>query len=742
MSCGVSRTLRVLGPWLGGAVVVALTVWGWRTFFFLTDDAHIEFRYVSNLLAGRGLTWNPAPFQPVEGYTSLLWVLVLAAVWAVTGIEPPQSAGVLSLCCGLLTLGIFWWLVRSVRLPAAWASRRWLLTTALFAGTLSNRTFLTWLSSGLEAALFNLTFTAWFAACFALSRRGVREGSLKWVSLAAAVMALTRPDGLLAIGATLVLAFWLGLRRLQPWRRLIIGTTPLLLVAIHVLWRKWVYGFWLPNTYYAKHVAPWPESGARYLFAFVLEYGLWVWLAAALVFTVLALLRWRQNWATVTGESLPTTAAISVLVVHALYYCFIIGGDHFEFRVLSHLVPFLWLSGGWLVARLSSRVLPGVAVLLLWFAVSLPIPWMHWSLTRSLNTRQETFGLKTPVAASLPAFLSPLTSRWDETEAWLIDHSVGVRHQEHKAFYGLLLSLFPKRSEGARFTWEAGHPINVQKCVGVVGWVFPNVAILDELGLNDAVIARTPSPYAPEKRQMAHDRAPSPGYFGCFRPNFFASKAPVLSTESSVTGEQIELCEFAYGHPAPALREKVLTRLRTADTAPPQDVVQVFQQVTQLAVRVPREALAPLYARQLRSITFDSGESPNGVTFSGEAFGTGPTHGALPAQQMIHGGSGDGLLNSYHGQDASLGEVSVPLGTLQAGASVSFFVGGSNECLTEFVSVEVDGVELQRACGQADETLRPVVVPLTRGGEVTLRAVDASGAAWAHILVDDVRVFR
>ncbi|UCG61884.1 MAG: hypothetical protein JSV52_00925, partial [Candidatus Zixiibacteriota bacterium] len=54
---------------------------GWRKFWFLTDDAFIAFRYVSNSILGHGYTWNAPPFRPVEGYTSFLWVILLESVW-------------------------------------------------------------------------------------------------------------------------------------------------------------------------------------------------------------------------------------------------------------------------------------------------------------------------------------------------------------------------------------------------------------------------------------------------------------------------------------------------------------------------------------------------------------------------------------------------------------------------------------------------------------------------------------
>jgi len=47
-----------------------------RRYFALFDDAMISMRYAWNFAHGHGLVWNPG--EPVEGYTNLLMVLVMA----------------------------------------------------------------------------------------------------------------------------------------------------------------------------------------------------------------------------------------------------------------------------------------------------------------------------------------------------------------------------------------------------------------------------------------------------------------------------------------------------------------------------------------------------------------------------------------------------------------------------------------------------------------------------------------
>src|SRR3954464_9513817 len=85
------------------ATVVGL-YFGWRLFWFLTDDAFIAFRYISNAHLGYGFVWNAPPFRPVEGYTSFLWVVLLDVVWRITGVEPPAAANNITLLFTYLTL--------------------------------------------------------------------------------------------------------------------------------------------------------------------------------------------------------------------------------------------------------------------------------------------------------------------------------------------------------------------------------------------------------------------------------------------------------------------------------------------------------------------------------------------------------------------------------------------------------------------------------------------------------------
>jgi len=496
-------------PLLAIALATAVCVFlGWRLFWFETDDAYIAFRYVGNHFLGRGFTWNPPPFRPVEGYTSFLWVVLLRGVWGATGWTPPEVANGMALLFGYATLLVGARIVWEMPLPARLVRLRPALLAFVLLGTVTNRTFLAWLSSGLETSLFNFCLTLWIW----LALRAGGAGRTAALATAATLCAWARPDGMLVVLGTGLLVLWDAGRRSASWAGRAAGllpALPLLGVPAHLVWRRLTYGAWLPNTYYAKYTAPWPESGLRYAACFVLEYAWWIWLAVALGWVV----RRRRL-------GLRPALVVAVLVGHFLYYTISIGGDHFEYRVYSHLVLLLFASLVWLLARLDLRPAAVFGILGAQILLSWPVPWLHWLETHELDSRAETYKMARPIAHRFPPGLRWYAEAFDTTQHWLIMRSVGMRHQEHKIFF-----LFSKRTMVPRRVGQRlreGHPVTTYDSVGVLGWVYPHVAIIDSWGLNDFVVARSPVLRHADgrtPRQMAHDRKPPPGYVDCLRPN-------------------------------------------------------------------------------------------------------------------------------------------------------------------------------------------------------------------------------
>ncbi len=89
-SSGTARLVALLTPaviFLGHAIYY---------FPFIADDALISFRYVSRFVQGKGLTWTDGP--AVEGYSNLLWILVLTP-FQMLGVDLILAARILGVLC-------------------------------------------------------------------------------------------------------------------------------------------------------------------------------------------------------------------------------------------------------------------------------------------------------------------------------------------------------------------------------------------------------------------------------------------------------------------------------------------------------------------------------------------------------------------------------------------------------------------------------------------------------------------
>lgn len=334
----MARRLALVGGNLGWLVALA---WLASAAWFLCDDAFISFRYARNLVEGHGLVFNPG--ERVEGYTNFLWVLELAALWRVFGLRPENVAPWLSVLCTIGTLGaVVWW---AAKLPGL--RRRGLVIWMALGLLCTSATFAVWTSGGgLETRQFTL-FVVVAVVCLTVhagSRRGLLAASL---SLAAA--AYTRPEGLLIAACCFG---WFVVQRIVAARRLHVDVQKLAwlvlpfgaLIGAQFLFRYGYYGEWLPNTYYAKHVRPWYESGFNYLWAAAIETGLYLLMPLA----VLAMRRaWRER-----GDLRPVLP-LACIVPH-MAYVFRIGGDYFEYRPLDFYWPLLAVPAALGIVHLGS----------------------------------------------------------------------------------------------------------------------------------------------------------------------------------------------------------------------------------------------------------------------------------------------------------------------------------------------------------------------------------------------------
>ena len=206
------------------AMTVAATLTVLLSRLLTLDDAYITFRYARHLAEGYGLgAWNHTG-EHVEGYSSLLWTLLLGgAAWL--GGDVRIASKVFGVAAALTVMAVLF--RRRDDRPA--------VLTGVFLVLYLPFTF--YAASGMEAVAFTSLVTL------------ALVGPAPWQPIVATLLVAMRPEGPLVAGIDVLSLAW----RRERWRWVvataIAGGLTLLLMAAH----RWVaYGALAPNTYYAK----------------------------------------------------------------------------------------------------------------------------------------------------------------------------------------------------------------------------------------------------------------------------------------------------------------------------------------------------------------------------------------------------------------------------------------------------------------------------------------------------------
>ncbi len=283
-----------------------------------SDDAWISYRYAWNLANGQGLVFNPG--ELVEGFSNLLYVLVLAGVFAVAPAVDIYLVSVFLNTAAVVAGGLALFRFAARELD----NRSALMAVFLFA--LSPMIWL-WASSGLETTVVVLCqLGIWFAV--ERVRQNADPRGLAVLAAWCIALIFLRADGFLT---PLAAVLYLGLhRRARP--ALITFSAIVCAELALTSFRLLYYGYPLPNTYYAKVSGPLLErvaDGAQKLAQVAMSTGM---LAAllAIVIGVAWLLRSRAR------EGLRFSLLFPVLW---LGYWLFIGGDHFFERFLLIVFP-------------------------------------------------------------------------------------------------------------------------------------------------------------------------------------------------------------------------------------------------------------------------------------------------------------------------------------------------------------------------------------------------------------------
>ena len=211
------------------------------TYLQLGEDSFITFRYVRNWVDGKGLVYNVG--ERVEGYSNLLWVLILAPFEAL-GLEQHFWSRILSTAFFGALVATGWWAARRVvdRQAPLWVV--WWLPCALALEPL--------LHYHDDRGLETVPYVALLAG--ALFLVGAR-GSLWAAAALGALATLTRPEGV-GFALSILPAVYLRARedgKEPAWKPcLAYAALPLAAFVMQLLFRLAYYGEWLPNTMIMK----------------------------------------------------------------------------------------------------------------------------------------------------------------------------------------------------------------------------------------------------------------------------------------------------------------------------------------------------------------------------------------------------------------------------------------------------------------------------------------------------------
>jgi arabinofuranosyltransferase len=308
---------------------------------WLSDDAYITFRTISNFAAGEGLVWNIG--ERVQTYTHPLWMFVVMA-----GVFFTHEFYFTSLAISIL-----------VSLAAAVVFVRWIAKTPMMAvfgiaTMVLSRAFIDYSTSGLENALSHLILAVYLAIYFTMESSNRK---LFILSLFVALVGLNRIDLLLLLLPSLGWEVWLR-RHDRPLLPLLAGFTPLIAWEAFSLF---YYGFPFPNTAYAKLTTGLPASE-------LIEQGT-LYMLDSLLFDPLMLLIILAGIGTALYTRRAADIAIAFGVVLYLLYIVRIGGDFMSGRFLTvplfasiSILSRIKLPNSWALAALGVIAIVGLAV--------------------------------------------------------------------------------------------------------------------------------------------------------------------------------------------------------------------------------------------------------------------------------------------------------------------------------------------------------------------------------------------
>ncbi|MBE0644945.1 MAG: hypothetical protein IH600_12755 [Bacteroidetes bacterium] len=238
----------MLLPIAGIVFLTCVLLWHAAQFYpFISDDALISMRYAQRLVDGEGLTWSNG--LPVEGYSNLLWTLLLSFS-GFLGIDLVFAARTMGVVCiGLIPVLLLYAMRRDTTVEK-------LVTLALLALFPLNASAAAWAIGGLEMPLTALLLVM----ALVLLDGGIEKACVdRRIALHSGLLlgfaSINRPDGLLfPVAIVMVLLGFKIFRKLESRfiDLFLVVAIPLLFAAGQMVFRFVYYAELLPNTAYVK----------------------------------------------------------------------------------------------------------------------------------------------------------------------------------------------------------------------------------------------------------------------------------------------------------------------------------------------------------------------------------------------------------------------------------------------------------------------------------------------------------
>ncbi len=413
-------------------------------FDFTQDDAFISFRYAQNFINGHGLVYNIG--ERVEGYTNFLWVIILALVKNLFGLDFLLVSRILGVASGA---GLF--VLLYLLLKKHFSDNLLVRYAGMAALMLLNLSIAYWSIASLETAAFSFMVLAAIVAEYYRPRL---------TPALLIVASLLRPEGVLVFGIIFLNRFVTDLKynlaagreesdaeprvgflkaalNSIPWLYTILFVVPLIPFAAFKLG---YYGDLFPNPYYAKtghgFNIEYILSGLEYWWQFAREIGVYG------VLFVIPLLMIKRLWSRFSLIYL-------FVLIYSLYIIYV-GGD--VLKVYRFFVPVVSAFYFLFVAAVFELV----------------------SMIKFPQVARNAVALLLIVAVAVPAWL------FSRNHVYTFHYfEVNIVRKMH--FDGTML----KRYMGPDFSLAAST-------IGMIGYQLIGHRVIDMLGLTDKYIARHP----------------------------------------------------------------------------------------------------------------------------------------------------------------------------------------------------------------------------------------------------------